>query len=147
MKKSMYPTLYIVQHMNYLFSWSKQEFLLHLTFFLRQITEKLTFGPNKDFISAFLKVKISHPLVKAAFLSAPERKQDNPVYITFQTIPIRGRKVGGGHTLGAFISEFNFKRDSNFLPFFSILPSTNSRQEARVRDGNEPFWSPSSFSS
>lgn len=59
----MYPILYTVQHMNYLFSWSKQEFLLLLTYFLRQITEKLTFGPNKDFISAFLEVKISHPLL------------------------------------------------------------------------------------
>lgn len=59
----MYPILYTVQHTNYLFSWSKQEFLLHLTYFLRQITEKLTSGPNKDFISAFLKVKISHPLL------------------------------------------------------------------------------------
>ena len=59
----MYPILYTVQHMNYLFSWSKQEFLLLLTYFLRQITEKLTFSPNKDFISAFLEVKISHPLL------------------------------------------------------------------------------------
>lgn len=64
----MYPILYTVQHMNYLFSWSKQELLLHLTFFSRQITEKLTFSPNKDFISAFLT-------------DASERKQDNPVHI------------------------------------------------------------------